>query len=91
MIDAVATIDRADHRHAVEQARLQRQMFAKADAGHLSGNRAERAPRLRRSIGLGVPRIEMTRTAGEPEENHRLAAGLAAAGGLGSCPQNVWQ
>ena len=88
MIDAIAAIDRADHRHAVEQARLQRQVFAKANAGHYGGNRAERPPHLHRSIGLGVPRIEMTGAAGEPEENHRLAAGLAAAGGLGSSPQH---
>ncbi len=91
MIVTVAAIDRTEDGQPVENAGLQRQVLAEADARNFRGDRGEGPADFDGRLGLGIPRIEMTGTAGQPEENDGPPSRPILRSGLGSTTQHVGQ
>src|SRR5690349_8126589 len=91
MVVAVAAIDRAEDGEPVGDARMQRQMLAEPYARQLRGDRIEGAARFDGGIRLGVPRVEVAWSAGQPEEDYRLAVRLLRGSCLGPEAQHVRQ
>ncbi len=63
VVQAVRVMHAADESHLVHQAGHVRQMLADRQTRHRGGDRPELAPNFPGCIGLGVERVEMTRTA----------------------------
>src|SRR2546422_933453 len=91
MIRAFAAIDGSNNGQTVENARLQRQMFAYANAWHLCANGAEWSAFLDRRFGLRIPRIQVTWAAGEPKQNHGLEIRPGSGARFSTTAQDVGQ
>ena len=65
-LGAGLAIDGPDQRQAVHEAGLEGQVLTNADARHPGGDRPERAAHLARGVGLRVPGVEVTGSAGQP-------------------------
>jgi hypothetical protein len=65
---------RSNQRHLAHHLRRQRQVLANAHASHACGDVLERTAHFARRIGLWIERVEVARTAIEPEQDAGLCA-----------------
>ena len=70
----MSCVYRANNRTAVEHRRHLGQVLAKQDAWQLRLNHAKRAAILQRTIGFGVPRVDLAGTARHPQKNDGFVA-----------------
>ena len=67
-------------------------MLADPDTGKFSGDASKGAANLAGRVGFGIPHVEVTGTAGKPEEDDAfLAFGLAGFFGFGLLLQEPGQ
>ncbi len=81
ILDLVGIIKNPDShaRQAIRPRGKTGQMLADPNSGNAGGNRAERAPDLPRCVGLGVPGLELARSAHQHQQDDR-AVPLAMIG-----------
>ena len=68
----VGVVGRTNNRQLVHNLCLQRQMLADFDARHLCRDRLELAPNIRRCVRFQIVHADVTRTAGQPNEDDRF-------------------
>ncbi len=73
ILDLVGIIKNPDShaRQAIRPRGKTGQMLADPNSGNAGGNRAERAPDLPRCVGLGVPGLELARSAHQHQQDDR--------------------
>ena len=82
-------VDGANNRQLVHQLRLQRQMLADLDAGHAGRHRLVRSANLLRRQRFRIPHVDVTGSAGEPDQYHGSLVGRRRAGGCGGGLQRL--
>jgi hypothetical protein len=90
MISAGTAINRPNQCQAVKDAGLEREVFANPDTRYFGCNGIERATHFAGSIGFGVPRVDVARSAGQPNKDHCLAVS-AVSGSMSTIAKKVRQ